>query len=106
MCGAQLAGADGDGLARARTYGEAVGAAFQIVDDILDEVGDAATLGKPVGSDREQGKNTFPSLIGLDASRQLAEEHSAEAVAALAPYAGPAADFLRDLARYIVERVQ
>ena len=83
-----------------------MGAAFQIVDDILDEVGDAALLGKPVGSDREQGKTTYPSLIGLDASRRLAEERSATAVAALSPYTGPAADFLRELARYIVERVQ
>jgi len=106
VCGAMLAGADADGLARSRRYGEAVGAAFQIVDDILDEVGDAATLGKPVGSDREQGKNTYPSLIGLDASRRLAEERSREAVAALTPYAGPAAVFLRELARYIVERLQ
>jgi len=106
VCGALLAGAGEEGVARAREYGEAVGAAFQIVDDILDEVGDAALLGKPVGSDREQGKTTYPSLIGLDASRRLAEERSATAVAALAPYAGPAADLLRELARYIVERVQ
>jgi len=106
VCGAMLAGADADGVDRARRYGAAVGAAFQIVDDILDEVGDAATLGKPVGSDREQGKNTYPSLIGLDASRRLAEERSREAIAAMEPYSGPTADFLRELARYIVVRVQ
>ena len=106
VCGALLAGADADGVVRSRRYGEAVGAAFQIVDDILDEVGDAATLGKPVGSDREQGKNTYPSLIGLDASRRLADERVKEALGAMEPYAGSAADFLRDLARYIVERVQ
>ena len=106
VCGAVLAGADPAGVDRARRYGAAVGAAFQIVDDILDEVGDAATLGKPVGSDRDQGKNTYPSLIGLDASRRLAEERVAEAVAALDGHDGPAAVLLRDLARYIVERVQ
>lgn len=106
VCGAILAGAAEDGVARAREYGEAVGAAFQIVDDILDEVGDAATMGKPVGSDREQGKSTYPSLIGLEESRRLAEQRVETAVAALATYQGPAADFLRDLARYIVVRVQ
>ncbi len=106
VCGAILAGAGEDGVARAREYGEAVGAAFQIVDDILDEVGDAATLGKPVGSDREQGKNTYPSLVGLDESRRLAEARVDAALAAIAAYDGPAADFLRELARYIVVRVQ
>lgn len=106
LCGAILAGADEAGVARAREYGEAVGAAFQIVDDILDEVGDAATLGKPVGSDKEQGKNTYPSLVGLDESRRLAEARVDAALAAIADYAGPAAEFLRDLARYIVVRVQ
>ncbi|WP_428569081.1 MAG: polyprenyl synthetase family protein [Solidesulfovibrio sp. DCME] len=106
VCGAILAGADAGGVARARDYGAAVGAAFQIVDDILDEIGDAATLGKPVGSDREQGKNTYPSLVGLDESRRLAEARVEAALGAIACYQGPAADFLRDLARYIVVRVQ
>ena len=106
VCGAILAGAAEDGVARAREYGEAVGAAFQIVDDILDEVGDEATIGKPVGSDREQGKTTYPSLVGLDESRRLAGERVDAALAAIACFAGPAAEFLRDLARYIVVRVQ
>jgi len=106
VCGAILAGAAEDGISRAREYGEAVGAAFQIVDDILDEVGDANTMGKPVGSDREQGKSTYPSLVGLDESRRLAGQRVDAALAAIAAYEGSAADFLRDLARYIVVRVQ
>jgi geranylgeranyl diphosphate synthase type II len=105
-CGAVLAGADAAGRTAAKTYGAAVGSAFQIVDDILDIVGDEATLGKPVGSDLEKNKTTYPSLLGLDASRKLAEDRVDQAVAALAAYTGPKAELLVRLARYIVERVQ
>ena len=103
--GALLAGADADLLDRASIYGGAVGTAFQIVDDILDVVGDTATLGKPAGSDQEAGKNTYPSLLGLDESRRLAEEYVAAATGVLDGFDSPEADFLRRLARYIVDRV-
>ncbi len=103
--GAELAGADAGFLARAEGYGRAVGVAFQIADDILDVVGDEKALGKPVGSDERQGKTTYPSLVGLDESRRLAHAAADEALQHLSGFDGPAAGFLRDLARYIVERV-
>ncbi|GAB6035763.1 polyprenyl synthetase family protein [Fundidesulfovibrio butyratiphilus] len=105
QCGAQLAGASQADVSQAVTYGQAVGAAFQIVDDVLDLVGDEKTLGKPVGSDVEQGKTTYPSLMGVDASMELAGKLISAAVASIAAYKGPEADFLRDLAQYIVDRV-
>ena len=64
-------------LAAVAAYGEHLGLAFQIVDDILDVVGDVQTLGKNPGSDAAQGKVTYPTLLGLDESRRLAEEASA-----------------------------
>ena len=105
-CGAVLAGADEELCRRARDFGAHLGAAFQIMDDILDVVGDEKEIGKPVGSDAEQGKHTYPSLAGLERSRCMAEERVAMALDALSAFKGPRADFLRRLARYIVERVQ
>ncbi len=105
LSGAILSGADEESVRRLRIYGEGIGAAFQIVDDILDEVGDEAQLGKPVGSDIEQGKTTYPSLMGIDRSRELAQQHVDRAVEQLRPYSGAEADFLRSLAQYIVDRV-
>ena len=99
--GAVIAGADRGPL---RRYAAALGLAFQIADDILDVVSDTATLGKPAGSDAEQGKNTYPALVGLDESRRLAGEHARRAVDSLAPFAGPDAAFLRALAQYAVSR--
>ncbi|WP_022660345.1 polyprenyl synthetase family protein [Paucidesulfovibrio longus] len=105
-CGAILAGAPLEDLRRATAYGKEIGVAFQIVDDVLDVVGDEASLGKPVGSDEANGKITYPSLVGLDRSRAMAGDHIAEALRQLEPYAGPEREFLEELARYIVERVQ
>jgi len=105
VCGAELAGVDPDVVARARSYGQSVGAAFQIVDDVLDVVGDQETMGKPVGSDEEQGKTTYPSLIGVERSMDLARRNAAQAVESISPFEGEEAVFLSDLARYIVDRV-
>jgi len=105
VCGAQLAGAGPDELARARSYGQSVGAAFQIVDDVLDVVGDEKALGKPVGSDEERGKTTYPALIGVERSMDLARRNAAQALESLTPFQGGEALFLRDLAQYIVDRV-
>ncbi len=103
--GAVLAGAGGEEVERMSRYGAAMGAAFQIADDILDEIGDEKTLGKPVGSDAANGKITYPSLLGLEQSRNAAKAKADEAVAALDGLGAPEAALLRGLAHYIVNRV-
>jgi geranylgeranyl diphosphate synthase type II len=103
--GAVLAGADGAVQAALRAYGSAIGAAFQITDDILDEVGDEKNLGKPVGSDAALGKNTYPSLVGLQASREMALVYVEKATEALRAHTGEAADLLRGLAAYMANRI-
>ena len=85
-------------------YGEMVGLAFQIVDDILDVTGKQEELGKDIGSDLEKGKKTFPSFLGLEESRRRAEEVVGEALEALKGF-GRKADPLRELAKYIINRV-
>ncbi|MFL5357165.1 polyprenyl synthetase family protein [Archangium sp.] len=101
--GVLAAGGDADALARADTYGDSVGLAFQIADDVLDVTGDASSMGKPVGADAAAGRYTFPAVLGLEQSKQLAARKVAEAIAAvktLEPHDGP----LAALARYSVER--
>ncbi|MHB8844843.1 MAG: polyprenyl synthetase family protein [Nitrospirota bacterium] len=85
-------------------YGEMVGLAFQIADDILDLVGTREEIGKDVGSDLKKGKKTFPSFYGLEESRRRANEVADQAVAALRGF-DRKADPLRELAKYIVMRV-
>jgi len=91
----QLAGLD--------SYGERLGLAFQIVDDLLDLQGDEAALGKRAGKDNGKGKLTFPAVLGADESRQRAERLIDDAVASLAPFSGQAAG-LEALAHYVLER--
>jgi geranylgeranyl diphosphate synthase type II len=86
-----------------RTYGERVGLAFQIADDILNETGTPEQLGKAAGSDRERQKATYPALYGLDASRTAALRAADEGIAALA--ALPEGAFLKELARFSVARL-
>nr|WP_286181712.1 farnesyl diphosphate synthase [Desulfovibrio sp. Huiquan2017] len=104
-CGAILAGAEEVDIDNARRFGRKIGVAFQIVDDILDVVGDTKTLGKPAGSDEAMGKTTYPSLLGLDKSKTLAREYVDEALTNLSGYFGGEQEFLWQLARYIVDRV-
>ncbi len=85
-------------------YGELIGLAFQIADDLLDITGKQEETGKDVGSDLKKGKKTFPSFYGLEESRRRAHEVMEHAVAALEGF-GRAADPLRELAKYIVTRV-
>src|SRR5918993_4462345 len=101
--GAIMGGADDKLFAALDQYGTEIGLAFQIVDDILDEEGSAASLGKTAGKDRAAGKPTYPALFGLDRSRELAAECHARARAAL-ERAGLLDSRLADIARWIVER--
>lgn len=101
--GVMVAGGSAEALDRATRYGEAVGLAFQVADDLLDVTADAQTLGKPAQADAAAGRFTFPAVLGLDGSRRLAAEQMEEAlraVASLEPVSGP----LAALARYAVER--
>ncbi len=86
-------------------YQRAVGLAFQVVDDVLDVTADAATLGKTPGKDAQDHKPTYVSLLGLDASRELAEQLGDRAHIALLPL-GPQAAHLDALVDMIVHRVR
>jgi geranylgeranyl diphosphate synthase type II len=90
-------------LAALNTYGERLGLAFQIVDDLLDLRGDANTMGKKTGKDSGRGKLTFPALLGEAESRRRAEELIGEACAALAVF-GNKSQPLQALAKYVLER--
>ena len=105
MAGAVLGGADDAQLACVALYGKSLGAAFQITDDILDEVGDTATLGKTPGRDAALGKTTFPALLGLKKSKELAQQEGDNAIASLEGF-DARADFLRGLSRYVVARIR
>lgn len=84
-------------------YGENIGLAFQIVDDVLDIQGNTAELGKPTGSDERKQKMTYPALYGIDLSVKKAEELIRNALAALDTFP-ESADPLREIARYILKR--
>lgn len=90
-------------LADLSEYAEAIGLAFQVQDDILDETSDTATLGKPQGSDSQLNKPTYVSLLGLDQARQLAIELTDKAQAALKNFSNDA-QYLRDLAVFLEQR--
>ena len=90
-------------LAAMTKYGQNLGIAFQIVDDILDVTSTPEQLGKQTNKDAGKGKNTYPSLMGLDRSRAAAKEHLDAAISGLADL-GPRADRLKTLARFVVER--
>jgi geranylgeranyl diphosphate synthase type II len=101
--GGLLYGAGDEIMKALGDYGENLGLAFQIVDDILDVKGDEAVLGKPVGSDEEKNKMTYPALYGIDLSRQKAEELVEKALMVIEPLREKAQP-LREIARYIIER--
>jgi geranylgeranyl diphosphate synthase type II len=101
--GAIYAGAGDEQYAALSCYGEHIGLAFQIVDDILDVEESSAALGKTAGKDAAQHKITFPAVYGLETSHRMAEEECSRAHQVLAPF-GDRAARLHELADLIVHR--
>ena len=101
--GAIAAGADATSLAAVTAYGKHLGLAFQIVDDLLDVTSTPEQLGKATRKDAGKGKNTYPSLLGLDGSRQEADNQLAAALKSIDQF-GSQGDVLRRLARFVVQR--
>ncbi len=101
--GALVAKASKEDLARLEKYGEKLGLAFQIVDDILDIEGSSGTLGKTIGKDIEEGKATFPSIYGLDESKEMARKLIDDALKIL-DYYGEKAQTLKLLTEFIYKR--
>ncbi|MDQ8037696.1 MAG: polyprenyl synthetase family protein [Pedobacter sp.] len=101
--GAIAAGATAAQLAALDVYADKLGLAFQVHDDVLDVIGDTAKIGKRAGSDIAREKSTYPALLGLEAAQGLAVKLHDEAIAALEPL-GAAADPLRELADFLVDR--
>lgn len=87
----------------ATVYAENLGHAFQIVDDILDVIGDEKELGKPIGSDAESNKSTYVSILGIDESKKFADELTAKAIGSLAVFGSEGA-FLKTLAEKLINR--
>lgn len=105
VIGAQLAHAGTEDIANVQSYGRSIGLAFQVIDDILDIVSTTEELGKDAGSDIENGKATYPALIGLEASRKRAQELYEESLKALDKIKGDTT-VLRDIAAFIITRVK
>ncbi len=103
LAGAVLGRADAAQRAALTAYGETIGLAFQIADDLIDLEGDAALAGKATGKDAARGKGTLVSLRGADWARDELTRLVAAAAAHLAPF-GPAAASLDATARFIAER--
>lgn len=101
--GAAYCGAPLSQLNALRKYGEAIGLAFQIADDILDIEGDQNEIGKDVGSDVDNKKATYPAIIGLEKSRAQAVKLVKEAVNTLLIF-DDLADPLREIAKFVIER--
>jgi geranylgeranyl diphosphate synthase type II len=101
--GGLYAGADDSAVTRLRTFGQAIGLAFQIVDDVLDVTQTSEQLGKTAGKDKAAEKATYPALFGVDESVKKAAALVDSALASLDGF-GARADVLKDLARFLVER--
>jgi geranylgeranyl diphosphate synthase type II len=101
--GALIGAASDDQLTALTRYGETIGLAFQIADDILDIEGTTEQLGKDAGSDQARGKATYPAVMGVAAAKERAQELMEMGIDALRTL-GPEAEPLRAIARYVVQR--
>ena len=101
--GCVLGGGSEKELQAAREYADAIGLAFQIVDDILDIEGDTATLGKQVGSDIANDKSTYVSILGIQQAKALVQQLTQTAVHALKAFQGDT-QYLKELAEYLASR--
>lgn len=101
--GALIGGSAGDGLEAMSDFGEGIGLAFQIIDDILDLEGTEETLGKDPGSDLKKNKATYPAIFGIEKSRKMASELVESSISRLSLF-GEGADPLREIARYFLAR--
>lgn len=103
--GAILAKASDEELSYLTKYGEKIGLAFQIKDDILSEIGDEKIFGKPIGNDKERGKCTFVTMFGLEESKRILDETINDAIEIINRFGGKG-EFLKELAIYIKDRVK
>ncbi|MCA9151660.1 MAG: polyprenyl synthetase family protein [Planctomycetales bacterium] len=101
--GAIVADGNGEQIERLAAYGTGLGLAFQIVDDLLDFEGNAQTVGKRTGKDKDRGKLTFPALVGVDESRRRASHLIEQAIEQLAPFEDRG-DILVSLAQFVLKR--
>jgi geranylgeranyl diphosphate synthase type II len=102
--GALCAGAPNADVARLRHFGETIGWAFQVTDDILDVEESSTTLGKTAGKDIAQKKATYPSVFGLERSHQIANDLASQAIADLDHYSTGAVTRLREIAHFLIHR--
>jgi geranylgeranyl diphosphate synthase type II len=103
ISGALSVGAAAEDVSRLRSFGETIGWAFQVTDDILDVEESSAALGKTAGKDIAQQKATYPSVYGLERSHEIARDLATKAIGELAPFSERAAR-LREVAEYLVLR--
>ena len=103
VAGAVCGGAGEEDVARMRRFGENIGWAFQVVDDILDVEESSAALGKTAGKDQAQRKATYPALYGLEKSKQTAKELAAKAIGELKPF-GSRSERMKQIAEFLVLR--
>lgn len=102
-CGALAAHADDQVFNKLSKYGLHLGLAFQIADDLLDATGETSTLGKRPGRDSGKGKQSYPSVVGIEVSRKLGSQVTQTAIEALADFDGQA-DELRQVALFVMNR--